>query len=631
VLISMAVGSGLWFLAHPGQIAGTDSNKLSEADRIQGVVWVGYAAAGIVLTTLVVMLVRRILRRSSGFVGALAGVTRGLSILLVMPFLVALRLANIEKDSPKLTLFLIAIAAALCAWWVYARGTSPSLPACSAGEEEIPRGRRVWKKIAPFAAALAVLAIWAFYGFFFSRLSILNHHALNTRTTDLGYYDNIFYQSLHGRPLGCTFIKAGYHGSAHFDPILVILSPLYLLYPRAEMLLVLQSVWLGAGVIPVYLLAKDKLHSRLSGIVLAAAYAMYPAMHGANMYEFHSLTLISPLLVWLLYFFEIGAKVRYYFMLGVLLLCREDVALLMLFVALYAILSRRAGMARLGWITAISSVAYFVIVKAFFMTSSGVFMTGKDAYSFAYYYEALIPNKTGIGGLLLSLLTNPVFAIKTAFEEAKVIFLILIFLPVAFLPFAAKPGRVMLIYGLLFCLLASRAPVFSISFQYSSVIYPIAFALTPVALAGFADGRLAPFLGLDGKRLSRALLGFVFLASVLTSWKFGAILDNASFKGGFGRVARGVSAEARATHAWVREHVEKIPPGASVGTTNKMGPHVSNRKEVYFYPDRRRTDYVFLDESELRGGDLETHNKAVARGEFKEIGRRGKIVLFKRK
>ena len=39
----------------------------------------------------------------------------------------------------------------------------------------------------------------------------------------LGYYDNIFFQSIHGKPLGCSMIKSGYHGSAHFDPLLVLL------------------------------------------------------------------------------------------------------------------------------------------------------------------------------------------------------------------------------------------------------------------------------------------------------------------------------------------------------------------------------------------------------------------------
>src|SRR6185369_6347467 len=146
-------------------------------------------------------------------------------------------------------------------------------------------------------AAAAVVLLWIGFGGLFSYISLVNHHALNTRTIDLGYYDNIFYQSSHGHPLACSFIKAGYHGSAHFDPLLVVLSPLYLLYPRAETILVLQAVWLGSGVVPVYLLARDKTESRVAGLVVAAMYAAYPALHGANMYEFHSLTLLSPLVL----------------------------------------------------------------------------------------------------------------------------------------------------------------------------------------------------------------------------------------------------------------------------------------------------------------------------------------------
>src|SRR5439155_12102520 len=124
----------------------------------------------------------------------------------------------------------------------------------------------------------------------------------------LGFYDNIFYQSIHGHPLGCSFVKTGYHGSSHFDPILVLLSPLYLVWPRAELLLVLQSVWLGSGVVPVYLLARAQRASRAAAIALATMYAVYPALHGANAYEFHSLTLAVPLVLWLLFFLETGSR-----------------------------------------------------------------------------------------------------------------------------------------------------------------------------------------------------------------------------------------------------------------------------------------------------------------------------------
>ncbi|KYF49568.1 hypothetical protein BE08_03480, partial [Sorangium cellulosum] len=472
------------------------------------------------------------------------------------------------------------------------------------------------------------------YAAFFSRLAITNHHALHTRTPDLGYYDNIFYQSIHGRPLGCSWIKAGYHGSAHFDPILVLLSPLYLIYPRAEFLLVLQSAWLGAGVVPVYLLAKDKLEHRGKALLLAVVWAIYPALHGANMYEFHSLTLISPLVVWLLYFYETGRDRLYWVALAALLLCREDVSLLMCFIGLYAIFDRRAGRTRLGWVTIATSLVYFVIVKLFFMTSAGIIMSGKDAYSFAYYYAQLMPNRTGLGGLLVSLLTNPVFALKVMLEEPKILFLLQLFVPLCFLPFLARPGRWMLAYGLLFCLLASRDAVFSIHFQYSSVLFPIAFALAPIGLKRAADSAPAAYFGLDGRRLSRALLAAMLVASALVSWKFGGIIENASFRGGFSRVARELTPDQEATYAWVRKQVEAIPPGAVVGATSKMGPHVSNRKEAYFYPGSSEraalVQYVLLDEGELKGKDLERHNAAVKRGELVELSRRKKMALFKR-
>ncbi|WP_438033131.1 DUF2079 domain-containing protein [Sorangium sp. So ce204] len=635
ILYGMSIAVTAWAFTHPSRLAQLDTNKLTEVERRWMAGGAGAAIVVVGLAYFLVMLARRARTRSWDFVSTVGRLNRALVPLLALPFVAALQVPNIEKESPKTAIFFAALAAAAVGAGVYGwgrdgwgRGERSSLGLDGAPEHAgalAEAGRRL--------TPLAVLALWAGYGAFFSRLAITNHRALHTRTTDLGYYDNIFYQSIHGRPLGCSFIKAGYHGSAHFDPILVLLSPLYLIYPRAELLLVLQSVWLGAGVVPVYLLARDKLEHRGKALLLAAVWAIYPALHGVNMYEFHSLALISPLLVWLLYFYETGKDRWYWVTLAALLLCREDVSLLMCFIGLYAIFDRRGvSKARLGWVTIATSLVYLVIVKLFFMTSAGIIMSGKDAYSFAYYYEELMPNRSGLGGLLVSLLTNPVFALKVVLEEPKILFLLQIFVPLAFLPFLAKPGRWMLVYGLMFCLLASRDAVFSIHFQYSSILFPIAFALTPLALKRIESSAPAAYYGLDGRRLSRALLAAMLVASALVSWKFGGLVDNASFRGGFSRVARKLTPEHEATYAWVRKQVEAIPPGAIVGTTNKMGPHVSNRKEAYFYPGDRAAivQYVLLDEGELKGRDLERHNASVKRGELKELSRLKKMALFQR-
>jgi uncharacterized membrane protein len=267
------------------------------------------------------------------------------------------------------------------------------------------------------------------------------------------------------------------------------------------------------------------------------------------------------------------------------------------------------------------------------MTSADVFMTGSDSYSFAYYYDEIMPDKTsGPMGIVVSLATNPAFALRLMFEEAKVVFLVQLFLPLAFLPLLARRGRVMLLYGLIFCLLASRDPVSSIYFQYSSVLFPMAFALTPDALRRIQDSGAAALVGLDARRLARAALVAAAVASALVSWKFGAIADNAAFRGGFARVARTLTPQQVTNYAWIREQVAKIPPGASVAATNRLGAHISNRKEAFFYtlPHARTVQYVFVDEAELKARDLDQHNHAKSRKEIIELARLGKMALFQR-
>jgi uncharacterized membrane protein len=636
LVYAVGLGSGIFVIRHLSWIPILYTNKAPLPDTVKMVIWSGVALALVGLCYAAIIAIFRMRARGRGEIPpARLAITHQINRralpLLALPFVEVLSFANIERDSPKETFFLIACAAATVGFGAYA-WFQPAPLSDGLDVDAPPPARPGRERAARIASGAFVIALWIAYGAFFSYLAITNHRALNTRTIDLGYYDNIFYQSIHGRPLGCSFIKAGYHGSAHFDPILVVLSPLYLLYPRAEFLLILQSVWVGAGVVPAYLIAKRKLDSRLAGVALAAMYAIYPAIHGATLYEFHSLTLLTPILLWLLYCLERPAHRAYWALLLPTLMVREDVALVMCFVGAYAILSRRPGYARVGWTTILVSLFYFGIVKRFAMVSPDIFNSGgKESYSFAYYYDELIPNHNGMAGFLVSLVTNPVFVLKLMLQEAKILFLITLFLPLGFMPFLAKPGRVMLVYGLIFCLLASRTAVFSIHFQYSSVLIPIGFLLTPIALKQLEDGPIVRALGLDGRRLWRAVLAFSFAASLLVSWKFGGVLDNGSFRGGFARVARGLTDKDREMWTWVQKQVAQIPPYATVGATNRTGVHVSNRKAAFFYPEHTNVDFIFIDEGELKQPDLDKITAQVRAGELELVGKRDKLVLYKRR
>jgi hypothetical protein len=414
VVFAVMAGSAVWALRRPGLVHALDVNRPGAGDVVEGALHALVALVAFCLIAAGVTRSRRGRGERADLFETMDELGRRLSPLLALPFVAMLRVPGIESDRPNLTLVYIAVAAVLCARGAYA--WSAREPPAS------PRPAGPREAAARYGAAAAVAALWAGYAFVLSRLAITNHHALHTRTFDLGFYDNIFYQSIHGRPLGCSFLKGGHHGSGHFDPILVLLSPLYLLYPHAEMLLVLQAVWLGAGTVPVYLIARRALGSRWAGVAFAITYVLYPALHGATLYDFHSLALVGPLVLWALYLLEVGALQAYFVVLSLALLCREDVPLLMGFVGLRALADGRPRWVRAGWVTIAASVGYLLVVRMVLMPSHELFNGGLQSYGYAHLYDALTPNHRGALDIALSFVTNPSFAVGLVLTEEKIRF-----------------------------------------------------------------------------------------------------------------------------------------------------------------------------------------------------------------
>ncbi len=622
---AVALASIVWYLRGKDRARLLGTNAIPFKQQLEAVIPVGVALGALLVVFLGAITWRRLRAGRLDTARVLETLGSWLIPLGAAPFVLALFQPDIEKKSPFLTLFYAAIAAALVGWGAYRIGPG----ACAAPEPDAPtpRWRVVAARAAPFAALGAILVMGGAYAWFFSKTSITNHHALVTRSIDLGIYDNIFYQSIHGRPLACTFIKAEYHGSAHFDPILVLLSPLYLIYPRAELILVLQSVWIATGAIPVYLLTRHVLGSRLQAVVVAACYLLHPALHGANLYEFHSLTLAPMPILWTLYCAIAEKRAAYWVALGAALLVREDVPLMMSMLGITLLLSSSPASRKRGLVTVLVCAVYFAVVKLVFMTSAGLVMSGQDSYSFGYYYQELIQGGKGMGSMLLSLLTNPAFVVAQVFEEPKMQFVVTVFLPLLFLPFFAKRRRLLLAYGLALTLLASRTAVFSTHFQYTSTLLPFAFAITPSAVKEVSEGALARLRGWDPVRAQRALVLACLVASACVSFKFGGIVENKTFRGGFHAVVRKLTPQQRELYAFVDEASRSIPKNRSVGVTNKLGPHVSNRRHVYFY-GQRGTDYVFVDETELKKDRKDKHKQAVDQGRLVEIMRKGTYALF---
>ncbi|MCP4599787.1 MAG: DUF2079 domain-containing protein [Proteobacteria bacterium] len=437
-------------------------------------------------------------------------------------------------------------------------------------------------------------------------------------------YTNILYHSFHGDFLGCSVVKTGNHIAAHFDPILILFAPFFKLYPHPEFLSASQAIWLGSGIFPVYWLTRRALDSSWAGVVVAALFTLHPCLHAVILFEFHSLALVASPLLYALFFLESRYYRRFFVLLPFILFIREDVSLLMCFVGLSFILSNRND-AWVGALTILFSILYLVIVKLFLMNSPGLIMSGKDVYNYTSYFRYLIPHRGGLGDLILSILTNPIYAFKQMISMQKIEFVAVLLGPLLFIPLLSRKGLTMLLYGVIFLLLSSKAAVFNYKYHYQMVAFPVLIALVPFGLKRILE---TEWFGLHRKQMMIALLGTLFVASLLNGIMFGALAEKKSLY----FLVNELSPKQQRVIKKVKDFVGMIEPEASVTASYNLGPFVASRMEVYsmnHYRPKTPTDYLFLDRKRTSDSALKKYDKQIKKGIFKKVAGYGSIVLYK--
>ncbi len=111
----------------------------------------------------------------------------------------------------------------------------------------------------------------------------------------------------------------------------------------------------------------------------------------------------------------------------------------------------------------------------------------------------------------------------------------------------------LMIYGSVFILLATREYLYSPYFQYSVVLFPMLFAATPRGLENLVTGRFARALALDARRLFAALGGGMLVCALLTLANYGVLWPNDAFRGGFDRFRREHDAARQKRYRFIQE------------------------------------------------------------------------------
>ena len=162
--------------------------------------------------------------------------------------------------------------------------------------------------------------------------SIARHNAFNSKVYDLGLHVQVWWNTAHGRLFASSIEVTNYLGD-HVSPIILLLAPLYRLWPDPRLLLMLQAAALALGAWPLALLARHRLQASwpeqapLAALGLALIYLTYPALGFVNRFEFHEETLAVPLLLTAFWLHEVKRRGWLSMTLLLVLLVKEDAGL----------------------------------------------------------------------------------------------------------------------------------------------------------------------------------------------------------------------------------------------------------------------------------------------------------------
>jgi uncharacterized membrane protein len=155
---------------------------------------------------------------------------------------------------------------------------------------------RLAKERYPLVILVALMVVYSVY---FSAYSIQLNATFRTHASDLGQMDQALWNTLHGRFLEDTKPdgRQATRMTDHVEPIFALVSLAYLAYDGVEAILVLQSIVVALGALPIFWIARKKLRNDWPGVAFAGMYLLFPALQAANLAEFHAVTLAPAPLI----------------------------------------------------------------------------------------------------------------------------------------------------------------------------------------------------------------------------------------------------------------------------------------------------------------------------------------------
>lgn len=357
------------------------------------------------------------------------------------------------------------------------------------------------------------------------------------------------------------------HFAVHFSPVYYIYLPIYIIFPSAATLQMLQAITLASGIIPVYKLCKRLNLSKAATAAFGILFALLPVLATGCYYDLHENCFLVPFILWLMYYVE-KDDIKGIVIFAILtMLVKEDAPVYVACVGLYMILGKGKNIK--GAAIMIFSIVWFLV----------------EVHLINKYGTGVIEGRTysNYGGTMIDVIKNifmnPGYVISECFATKKYMFILYMLMPIGFLPVITKKvSRFILFIPMI---LVNLAPdyqyMYSIFFQYAFGVLALLFYMAIVNYADMSD------------KARRYVCSFAICASILVLPICG--LSKTYLIDQYHNTA--------STRKVLDEMTSSIPKDASVSATTFLVPHLADRDVLYEFPGWYNhddlTEYVIID------------------------------------
>jgi uncharacterized membrane protein len=406
-------------------------------------------------------------------------------------------------------------------------------------------------------------------------ITFLRHYFFHT-TADLAMWDQVVWNTAHGRPFAASIEVANFLGD-HLALYVAVLSLFYRLVPSPYTLLGAQSCLLGLCAWPLYRLARRRLQSPAAAIAIAACALLYPPLGFINRFDFHPEVFALPMLVAAWERLDADDLRGAGLWMGLALLAKEDIGLTVAALGVYgAVVHKRYrfGVVWAGVGLAYSLLALFVVIPAF---------RGGPSDTLARYdWLGTTP-----AAILTTLVSRPGPVVQHILTTSHLLTLLQLLAPLALLPLAGLPALLVALPAIAYNLASTWASQGSIYFQYMLPIIPALYVAAVVAIQRLATVGPDRLLPSTTPRRTMGLLLVVLLLSTLGSWAYeNPITGHTVIESGATSPEASVGAAPQRSslippnQAALQEGLRQVPAAAYVITTEHYAPHLTHRLKI---------------------------------------------------